>query len=150
MARSFAAGEARLRASRSNGRRSPTSGSQVGTSASLGCSRKAHFAASARCSISSPTAKAVRTVTYALEWEPLSVVGRVFGARLAEQAGEAVGKRTLEAVAFARGLERNDQPFDLPPPELPEAHASGPWRLPARSTAALTATGSAHGSPTSC
>src|SRR5262249_61814517 len=56
-------------------------------------------------------------VTYALDWEPLSVVGRVLGARLAEQAGEAVGKRTLEAVAFARG-ERN-RPFDLPPPELP-------------------------------
>jgi class 3 adenylate cyclase len=56
-------------------------------------------------------------VTYALEWEPLSVVGRVLGARLAEQAGQAVGKRTLEAVAFARG--ERDRPFDLPPPELP-------------------------------
>ena len=60
-------------------------------------------------------------VTYALEWEPLSVVGRVFGARLAEQAGEAVGKRTLEAVAFARGDYEGKRltPFDLPPPQLP-------------------------------
>ena len=60
-------------------------------------------------------------VTYALEWEPLSVVGRVFGARLAEQAGEAVGKRTLEAVAFARGDYEGSRltPFELPPPELP-------------------------------
>jgi class 3 adenylate cyclase len=60
-------------------------------------------------------------VTYALEWEPLSLVGRVFGARLAAQAGEAVGKRTLEAVAFARGDHAGERltPFELPPPELP-------------------------------
>jgi class 3 adenylate cyclase len=60
-------------------------------------------------------------VTYALEWEPLSLVGRVFGARLAAQAGEAVGRRTLEAVAFARGDFAGERltPFDLPPPELP-------------------------------
>jgi class 3 adenylate cyclase len=56
-------------------------------------------------------------VTYALEWEPLSLVGRAFGARLAAQAGNAVGKRTLEAVAFARG--ERPTPFELPPPELP-------------------------------
>ncbi|PXX05508.1 adenylate/guanylate cyclase domain-containing protein [Mycolicibacterium moriokaense] len=60
-------------------------------------------------------------VTYALEWEPLSLVGRAFGARLAAQAGEAVGKRTLEAVAFARGDRVGERltPFELPPPELP-------------------------------
>ncbi|HEX7428065.1 MAG TPA: adenylate/guanylate cyclase domain-containing protein [Mycobacterium sp.] len=60
-------------------------------------------------------------VTYALEWEPLTVVGRLFGARLAAQAGEAVGKRTLEAVAFARGDYAGERltPFELPPPELP-------------------------------
>ena len=46
-------------------------------------------------------------VSYTLEWEPLTIVGRLFGARLARQAGEAVGKRILEAVAFAKG-ERAD------------------------------------------
>ena len=60
-------------------------------------------------------------VTYALEWEPLSLVGRLFGGRLANQAGEAVGRRTLEAVAFARGDYAGERltPFELPPPELP-------------------------------
>jgi class 3 adenylate cyclase len=60
-------------------------------------------------------------VTYALEWEPLSLVGRAFGARLAAQAGESVGKRTLEAVAFARGERVGERltPFQLPPPQLP-------------------------------
>jgi class 3 adenylate cyclase len=56
-------------------------------------------------------------VSYALEWEPLTVIGRLFGARLARQAGEVVGKRIVEAVAFAKG-ERATY-FDLPPPELP-------------------------------
>jgi class 3 adenylate cyclase len=56
-------------------------------------------------------------VSYALEWEPLTVVGRLFGARLARQAGEIVGKRILEAVAFAKGERATF--FDLPPPELP-------------------------------
>jgi class 3 adenylate cyclase len=57
-------------------------------------------------------------VTYALEWEPLTIVGRLFGARLARQAGEAIGKRILQAVSFLKG----DRPtlFDLPPPTLPE------------------------------
>ena len=57
-------------------------------------------------------------VSYALEWEPLTLVGRLFGARLAAQAGEVVGKRILEAVAFAKG-ERATH-FDLAPPELPD------------------------------
>ncbi len=45
-------------------------------------------------------------------------MGRLFGKRLAEQAGAAVGKRILEAVAFAKG----ERPtfFELPAPELPE------------------------------
>ncbi|MDI1266376.1 MAG: DUF5939 domain-containing protein, partial [bacterium] len=57
-------------------------------------------------------------VSYALEWEPLTLMGRLFGKRLAEQAGGAVEKRILEAVAFAKG----ERPtfFELPPPELPE------------------------------
>jgi class 3 adenylate cyclase len=57
-------------------------------------------------------------VSYALEWEPLTLMGRLFGKRLAEQAGAAVGKRILEAVAFAKG----ERPtfFELPAPELPE------------------------------
>src|ERR1700750_1001373 len=42
-------------------------------------------------------------VRYALEYEPLPLVGRLFGARLARQAGEVVGRRILEAVAFAKG-----------------------------------------------
>jgi class 3 adenylate cyclase len=68
-----------------------------------------------------PDGKGGSHVTYALEWEPLSLVGRAFGARLAAQAGEAVGKRTLEAVAFARGDKAGERltPFELPPPELP-------------------------------
>jgi class 3 adenylate cyclase len=57
-------------------------------------------------------------VVYALEWEPLTIVGRVFGARLAGQAGEAIGKRILTAIAFLKG-ERPTL-FDLPPPVLPE------------------------------
>ncbi|MBW0017407.1 MAG: adenylate/guanylate cyclase domain-containing protein [Mycobacterium sp.] len=60
-------------------------------------------------------------VTYALEWEPLTLVGRVFGARLAAQAGENVGKRVVEAVTFARGDHATGRltPFELPEPALP-------------------------------
>ena len=60
-------------------------------------------------------------VTYALEWEPLSLVGRMFGARLAAQAGENVGKRVVEAVAFARGDHAGGRltPFVLKAPDLP-------------------------------
>ncbi len=56
-------------------------------------------------------------VSYALEWEPLTFVGRLFGKKLARQAGAAVEKRVLQAVAFVSG-ERSTM-FDLPPPELP-------------------------------
>lgn len=61
-------------------------------------------------------------VSYALEWEPLTLVGRVFGARLANQAGENVGRRVLEAVAFARGEHAGERltPFVLPDPVLPQ------------------------------
>ena len=57
-------------------------------------------------------------MSYALEWEPLTLIGRLFGARLAAQAGEVVGKRILEAVAFAKGARATH--FDLAPPELPD------------------------------
>ncbi|MBS0538938.1 MAG: hypothetical protein JSR47_09295, partial [Proteobacteria bacterium] len=57
-------------------------------------------------------------VTYTLEWEPLTLVGRFFGAKLAAQAGAAIEKRVLSAVAFIKG-ERPTM-FDLPPPTLPE------------------------------
>ncbi len=57
-------------------------------------------------------------VSYALEWEPLTLVGRLFGSRLAEQAGDAIAKRVLQAVAFVKG-ERPTL-FDLPVPELPD------------------------------
>jgi class 3 adenylate cyclase len=61
-------------------------------------------------------------VTYALEWEPLGLIGRVSGARLATRAGENVSTRILEAVAFARGDHANDRltPFVLPEPVLPQ------------------------------
>jgi len=49
------------------------------------------------------------------------VVGRVFGARLAAQAGESVGRRVVEAIGFARGdvTGKRLTPFELPPPQLP-------------------------------
>jgi len=65
-----------------------------------------------------PDGKGGSKVTYALEYEPLTLTGRLFGARLARQAGGVVEKRILEAVAFAKG-ERTTW-FDLPPPELPQ------------------------------
>jgi class 3 adenylate cyclase len=57
-------------------------------------------------------------VTYTLEWEPLTLVGRLFGSRLARQIGDAIGKRILTAVSFVKG--ERPTPFDLPPPQLPE------------------------------
>ncbi len=56
-------------------------------------------------------------VSYALEWEPLTLTGRLFGKRLAEQAGAAVGKRIVEAVAHLKG--ERETPFEVPLPELP-------------------------------
>ncbi len=63
-------------------------------------------------------AKGGSTVTYTLEWEPLSLTGRLFGARLAEQAGGAVEKRMLQAASYLRGERLT--PFEMPPPSLPE------------------------------
>ena len=57
-------------------------------------------------------------VTYTLEWEPLTFIGRLFGRKLATQAGEAIGKRILTAVDFVKGARPTL--FDLPPPTLPE------------------------------
>ena len=57
-------------------------------------------------------------VTYALEWEPLTIVGRVFGKKLAKQAGAAIEKRVLTAVDFIKG--GRPTMFDLPLPVLPE------------------------------
>ena len=56
-------------------------------------------------------------VRYALEWEPLTLMGRLFGRRLADQAGAAVGQRILEAVSFLKG--ERETPFELPHPVLP-------------------------------
>jgi hypothetical protein len=56
-------------------------------------------------------------VSYALECEPMSLVGRLFGNRLLRQACGVIEKRILESIAFAKG-ERPTM-FDLPPPELP-------------------------------
>ena len=92
-----------------------------------------------------PDGKGGSHVAYALEWEPLSLVGRAFGARLAAQAGEAVGKRILEAVAFAPGsvsasaLRRSSyRRLNFHP-----ARGSGQRHWPAKSTAARTAMASA-------
>ena len=65
-----------------------------------------------------PDGKGGSRVSYALEYEPLTLMGRLFGARLAKQAGGVVEKRILEAVAFAKGDRATW--FDLPPPTLPE------------------------------
>ena len=64
-----------------------------------------------------PDGTAGSKVAYALEYEPLTLMGRLFGARLARQAGGMVGKRILEAAAYAKG-ERATH-FNLPPPALP-------------------------------
>src|SRR6185437_4691499 len=56
-------------------------------------------------------------VSYTLECEPLTWVGRLFGNRLLRQAGDMVEKRMLQAAAFAKG-DRATM-FELPPPELP-------------------------------
>ncbi|HKH65904.1 MAG TPA: adenylate/guanylate cyclase domain-containing protein [Reyranella sp.] len=65
-----------------------------------------------------PDGKGGSRVSYALEYEPLTLTGRLFDARLARQAGGVVEKRILEAVAFAKG-ERPTW-FDIAPPDLPE------------------------------
>jgi class 3 adenylate cyclase len=57
-------------------------------------------------------------VTYSLEWEPLTIVGRLFGRKLAAQAGAAIEKRVLTAVEFVKGARPTM--FDLPPPVLPQ------------------------------
>ena len=57
-------------------------------------------------------------VTYTLEWEPLTLIGRLFGKKLAAQAGAAIEKRVLTAVDFVKGARPTM--FDLPPPVLPE------------------------------
>jgi class 3 adenylate cyclase len=56
-------------------------------------------------------------VSYTLECEPMSWVGRLFGNRLLRQIGDLVEKRMLQAAAFAKG-DRATM-FELPPPELP-------------------------------
>lgn len=68
-----------------------------------------------------PDGRGGSRVSYALEWEPLNMAGRLFGARLAAQAGENVRRRVLEAVAFVRGDQGPDRvtPFVLPEPILP-------------------------------
>ncbi len=65
-----------------------------------------------------PDGKGGSKVSYTLEYEPLTLTGRLFGTRLARQAGGVVEKRILEAVAFAKG-ERKTW-FDTAPPKLPE------------------------------
>jgi len=64
---------------------------------------------------------AATRVSYALEWEAMGLVGRLFGARLAAQSGAAVEKRILHAAEFLRGLQ--PARFEMPPPKLtPAAH----------------------------
>ena len=108
---------------RSNGRRSPTSGSWAATSGgqarvfTKGPFR--HFGPVFDLEpVGLPDGAVGSKVSYALDWEPLTLMGRLFGARLARQAGEVVGKRILEAAAFAKGARATH--FDLAPPELPQ------------------------------
>ncbi len=99
---SCGAAAARPRASLSNGRRGPSSGFMAGTSASRASFSKGPFRPSARPSISRRRRGGSR-LTYTMEWEPLTLTGRLFGARLARQAGEAIERRILQAVAFVKG-----------------------------------------------
>ena len=57
-------------------------------------------------------------VSYTLAWQPLTLVGRFFGERLARQAGAAIERRVLEAVAYTKG--ECPTLFVMPPPPLPE------------------------------
>ncbi|APA77136.3 SRPBCC family protein [Mycobacterium avium] len=45
-----------------------------------------------------PDGRGGSRVSYTLEWEPLNLAGRLFGTRLAVQAGKNVKRRILEAV----------------------------------------------------
>src|SRR5262249_12830491 len=56
-------------------------------------------------------------VSYTLECEPMSLVGRLFGNRLLRQACGVIEKRILQSIAFVKG-ERVTM-FDLAPPDLP-------------------------------
>jgi class 3 adenylate cyclase len=56
-------------------------------------------------------------VSYTLECEPMTWVGRLFAGRLLRQVCGVIEKRMLQAAAFAQG-ERATM-FELPPPELP-------------------------------
>lgn len=56
-------------------------------------------------------------IAYTIEWEALTLTGRLFGARLARQAGDAIARHIRTAVAFVNG--ERPTPFDLPPPTLP-------------------------------
>jgi class 3 adenylate cyclase len=69
-------------------------------------------------------------VSHALEWQPLTWVGRLMGKRLAAQAGAAVGRRVLEAASYAKG-ERATL-FELPPPRLPDGARERAASLSAR------------------
>ena len=87
-------------------------------------------------------------VSYALEWEPLTFMGRLFGARLAAQAGEIVAKRIPNRWPSPRARAR---PISIcRRPSCPTARASGRARSPPTSTAAPTATASAGRWPTGC
>ena len=115
-----AAAAARRPASPSPGRRSPTSGSTNRHFRQARVFSKGPFRRFGPVFDIEPEGGGSK-VSYALEWEPLTFVGRLFGKRLAEQAGAAVEKRVLQAVAFVSG-ERQTM-FDLPAPELPDGRA---------------------------
>ncbi|MDP7706973.1 adenylate/guanylate cyclase domain-containing protein [Mycobacterium avium subsp. hominissuis] len=68
-----------------------------------------------------PDGRGGSRVSYTLEWEPLNLAGRLFGTRLAVQAGKNVKRRILEAVTFAHGAAEPERltPFVLREPVLP-------------------------------
>lgn len=78
-------------------------------------------------------------VTYALQWEPLTWIGRLTGRRLTEKAGTAVKRRVEEAASFLRG--ERPTAFDFPPPAPPPGAAERAEAM----IAAAEGTGYAHG-----
>jgi len=78
-------------------------------------------------------------VSYGLQWEPLTWLGRLTGRRLTEKAGAAVKQRVEEAAAFLRG--ERPTAFDFPPPAPP----SGAAERAEAAIALAEGTGYAHG-----
>ena len=143
-ARCCAAAAARRRASPSNGRRSPTSGSRAGISARPASSPGGRSAASGRCSISSRRAGGSK-VSYALEWEPLTLIGRLFGSA-ARRAGGRLRSRSACSGRCLRQAASGRRCSTCRRPSCPAGARERAAALAAEIDAAPTATASASGS----